>query len=83
MCAYLTKAIDLGLNRNSDNWKIHGEDLFNAEETQTRRQIWWVCVLADRLVYVSDRLITDCLIQFFRYGSIYMGKNQRSRSDSS
>lgn len=41
-------AIDLGMNRNSDNWKIHGAEMFDEEETQTRRQIWWVCILSDR-----------------------------------
>ncbi|KAF9567781.1 hypothetical protein CPC08DRAFT_739993 [Agrocybe pediades] len=41
-------AYDLGLNCDSSNWKMHGHDLFSAEETQTRRQIWWVCVQTDR-----------------------------------
>ncbi|KAK0481545.1 fungal-specific transcription factor domain-containing protein [Armillaria novae-zelandiae] len=52
-------AIDLGLNRNSDHWKIHGEDMFSPEETQTRRQIWWVCTLADRYgsIYMGRPII--------------------------
>jgi len=29
---------------------MHGHDLFSPEETQTRRQIWWVCVQTDRYV---------------------------------
>lgn len=41
-------AFDLGLNCDSTNWKIHGHDLFAPQETQTRRQIWWACCLADR-----------------------------------
>ncbi|KAJ7597406.1 fungal-specific transcription factor domain-containing protein [Mycena floridula] len=41
-------AIDLGLNCNSDNWKVHGHALFSAQETQIRRQIWWACMIADR-----------------------------------
>ncbi|KAF8899084.1 fungal-specific transcription factor domain-containing protein [Infundibulicybe gibba] len=41
-------AMDLGLNCDSANWKIHGRDLFSIEESQTRRQIWWTCFLADR-----------------------------------
>ncbi|KAI3622119.1 hypothetical protein WG66_015820 [Moniliophthora roreri] len=41
-------AMDLGLNCNSDHWKQHGHDLFARDETQTRRQIWWMCCLADR-----------------------------------
>ncbi|KAF9270701.1 hypothetical protein L218DRAFT_993268 [Marasmius fiardii PR-910] len=41
-------AIDLGLNTNSDRWQQHGHDLFARDETQTRRQIWWICCLADR-----------------------------------
>ncbi|KAJ7170147.1 fungal-specific transcription factor domain-containing protein [Mycena filopes] len=44
-------AIDLGLNCNLGDWKSgDGEQrlLFGPEETQTRRQIWWACCLADR-----------------------------------
>ncbi|KAJ7675340.1 fungal-specific transcription factor domain-containing protein [Mycena rosella] len=43
-------AIDLGLNCNLGDWKSgSGEQtLFSAEETQTRRQIWWACCVADR-----------------------------------
>ncbi|KXN88828.1 Nitrogen assimilation transcription factor nirA [Leucoagaricus sp. SymC.cos] len=42
------KAFDLGLNCDSSKWKVHGHDLFSQEETQTRRQVWWACILADR-----------------------------------
>ncbi|KDR85752.1 hypothetical protein GALMADRAFT_384548 [Galerina marginata CBS 339.88] len=41
-------AFDIGLNCDSSKWKMHGHDLFSPEETQTRRQIWWACVLTDR-----------------------------------
>ncbi|KAI5898203.1 uncharacterized protein SCHCODRAFT_02611397 [Schizophyllum commune H4-8] len=41
-------AIDLGLNCDPGSWKIHGHMLFAPEEIQTRRQIWWTCMLADR-----------------------------------
>ncbi|TFK41823.1 fungal-specific transcription factor domain-containing protein [Crucibulum laeve] len=41
-------AFDLGLNCDSTTWKLHGHNLFSAEEIQTRRQIWWCCVAADR-----------------------------------
>lgn len=27
---------------------MHGHELFSAEEAQTRRQIWWACILTDR-----------------------------------
>ncbi|KAG7099704.1 hypothetical protein E1B28_001524 [Marasmius oreades] len=52
-------AIDLGLNTNSDRWKQHGHDLFARDETQTRRQIWWICCLADRYgsVYMGRPII--------------------------
>ncbi|KAL0576702.1 hypothetical protein V5O48_005269 [Marasmius crinis-equi] len=52
-------AIDLGLNSNSDRWKQHGHDLFARDETQTRRQIWWICCLADRYgsVYMGRPII--------------------------
>ena len=46
--SYFVQAIDLGMNCNSDTWKMHGHPLFTAEETQIRRQIWWACVLTDR-----------------------------------
>lgn len=42
------QAFDLGLNCDSSKWKMHGHELFSAEETQTRRQIWWACVMTDR-----------------------------------
>lgn len=42
------QAFDLGLNCDSATWKMHGHDLFSPEETQTRRQIWWACILTDR-----------------------------------
>ncbi|KAL1671763.1 fungal-specific transcription factor domain-containing protein [Schizophyllum commune] len=41
-------AIDLGLNRDPCSWQEHEHVLFAPEEIQTRRQIWWTCVLADR-----------------------------------
>ncbi|KII93670.1 hypothetical protein PLICRDRAFT_35889 [Plicaturopsis crispa FD-325 SS-3] len=41
-------ALDLGLNRNADKWKIQGKDLFSAEEKQVRKQIWWICCSADK-----------------------------------
>ncbi|KAJ7103261.1 fungal-specific transcription factor domain-containing protein [Mycena belliarum] len=43
-------AIDLGLNCNLGEWKSSNSEqtLFTTEETQTRRQIWWACCLADR-----------------------------------
>ncbi|KAF7337482.1 Zn(2)-C6 fungal-type domain-containing protein [Mycena sanguinolenta] len=43
-------AHDLGLNCNLADWKSGSSDhtLFTPEETQTRRQIWWACCLADR-----------------------------------
>ncbi|KAF5388613.1 hypothetical protein D9757_004721 [Collybiopsis confluens] len=41
-------AVDLGLHRNSDQWKHHGHNLFSKDEVQTRRQIWWCCCLGDR-----------------------------------
>lgn len=65
--------MDLGLNRDSTNWKLHGHDLFSAEETQTRRQIWWSCCVADRwvLAYKVEAAVLINLI--WRYGSVYMG----------
>ncbi|KAF8910155.1 fungal-specific transcription factor domain-containing protein [Gymnopilus junonius] len=52
-------AFDLGLNCDSSKWKMHGHDLFSAEETQTRRQIWWACILTDRYgsVYMGRPLM--------------------------
>lgn len=49
--------------------------MFTAEETQTRRQIWWVCCLADRLVACFSPFETTTDIWLVdRYGSIYMGE---------
>ncbi|KAJ6503261.1 fungal-specific transcription factor domain-containing protein [Mycena vitilis] len=43
-------AIDLGLNCNLTDWKSGSGQhrLFGPQETQTRRQIWWACLVADR-----------------------------------
>ncbi|KAF9015674.1 fungal-specific transcription factor domain-containing protein [Cyathus striatus] len=41
-------AFDLGLNCDSSRWKLHGRELFSPEERQTRSQIWWGCMVADR-----------------------------------
>lgn len=44
------QAFDLGMNCDSTDWRINGQDLFTREELQTRRQIWWSCYLVDRYV---------------------------------
>ncbi|CAK5280628.1 unnamed protein product [Mycena citricolor] len=43
-------ANDLGLNCNLSEWRNHSSTtkLFGPEETQTRRQIWWTCLVCDR-----------------------------------
>ncbi|PCH33995.1 hypothetical protein WOLCODRAFT_87174 [Wolfiporia cocos MD-104 SS10] len=45
----LRMAIDLGLNRNADNWTTGGQELFNSVEKQIRKQIWWSCCITDKL----------------------------------
>jgi Fungal specific transcription factor domain len=40
-------AQDLGLNRNADRWQYRGNDLFNSQEKQMRKQLWFACVMAD------------------------------------
>ncbi|KAI0962057.1 hypothetical protein AcV7_000982 [Taiwanofungus camphoratus] len=45
----LRMALDLGLNRNADNWTEHGQPLFSPVEKQTRKQIWWCCCITDKL----------------------------------
>ena len=61
--ANVRQAYDLGLNCDSSKWKIHDRDLFSPEESQTRRQIWWACVLADRYgrlsLSCSSQTLTD------------------------
>ncbi|KAI0094285.1 fungal-specific transcription factor domain-containing protein [Irpex rosettiformis] len=43
-------AIDLGLNRDAENWKDeNGQDLFSPIEKQIRRQIWWSCCISDKI----------------------------------
>lgn len=46
----LRMALDLGLNRNADNWTEHGQPLFSPVEKQTRKQIWWCCCITDKCV---------------------------------
>ncbi|KAF8971739.1 fungal-specific transcription factor domain-containing protein [Flammula alnicola] len=46
--AFILVLASNGLNCDSSKWKMHGHDLFSPEETQTRRQIWWACILTDR-----------------------------------
>ncbi|PCH43468.1 hypothetical protein WOLCODRAFT_164462 [Wolfiporia cocos MD-104 SS10] len=41
-------ALDLGMNRNSDQWQHKGKTLFTPAQTRIRRQIWWACCLADK-----------------------------------
>ncbi|KAG9314135.1 hypothetical protein JVU11DRAFT_4920 [Chiua virens] len=41
-------AIDLGLNRASDNWQCNGRRIFSDEENQERKQTWWACCIADK-----------------------------------
>ncbi|EPQ54209.1 hypothetical protein GLOTRDRAFT_122008 [Gloeophyllum trabeum ATCC 11539] len=45
-------AQDLGLHRALDNWQYQGKELFSAEDTQIRRQVWWCCNIADKYVSV-------------------------------
>ncbi|KAK1234865.1 hypothetical protein PQX77_001959 [Marasmius sp. AFHP31] len=68
-------AIDLGLNSNSQHWKQHGHDLFSRDETQIRRQIWWICCLADRYgsVYMGRSiLIPEALVDL--HGPVLEGR---------
>lgn len=45
----LRMAVDLGMNRNADNWKDRGRDIFTPVEKQLRKQIWWSCCITDKL----------------------------------
>ncbi|PIL31806.1 transcription factor [Ganoderma sinense ZZ0214-1] len=46
----LRMAIDLGMNRNADNWTIDGKHpLFTDVEKQIRKHIWWSCCISDKL----------------------------------
>ncbi|TFK94392.1 hypothetical protein K466DRAFT_476476 [Polyporus arcularius HHB13444] len=43
-------AIDLGMNRNADNWTIDGtRPIFTDVEKQIRKHIWWSCCISDKL----------------------------------
>jgi hypothetical protein len=50
-------AQDLGLNRNADKWQYRGNDLFNSQEKQMRKQLWFACVMADEYsaVYMGQQ----------------------------
>ncbi|CDO75511.1 hypothetical protein BN946_scf184935.g47 [Trametes cinnabarina] len=44
------QAIDLGMNRNADNWTIDGKTpVFSDAEKQIRKHIWWTCCICDKL----------------------------------
>ncbi|KAI1788821.1 fungal-specific transcription factor domain-containing protein [Ganoderma leucocontextum] len=46
----LRMAVDLGMNRNADNWTIDGKQpLFTEVEKQIRKHIWWSCCISDKL----------------------------------
>ncbi|KAI0915794.1 hypothetical protein AcV5_003616 [Taiwanofungus camphoratus] len=44
----LRMAVDLGLNRNAENWQHNGDVLFTPSENNIRRRIWWATCLADK-----------------------------------
>ncbi len=51
---YFIQAIDLGLNRDGDNWKdSSGRDVWTPIEKQIRKQIWWSCCITDKCVAIS------------------------------
>ena len=50
MLMLTVQAVDLGLNRNADNWKYEGRELFNPMEKQIRKQIWWSVCITDKYV---------------------------------
>ena len=50
MLMLTVQAVDLGLNRNADNWKYEGRELFNPMEKQIRKQIWWSVCITDKCV---------------------------------
>ncbi|OCH86052.1 hypothetical protein OBBRIDRAFT_761980 [Obba rivulosa] len=45
----LRMAIDLGMNRNADNWTNEDRELFSPIEKQIRKQMWWSCCITDKL----------------------------------
>ncbi|KAI0652011.1 fungal-specific transcription factor domain-containing protein [Trametes meyenii] len=46
----LRMAIDLGMNRNADNWTTDGTTpVFTDAEKQIRKHIWWSCCICDKL----------------------------------
>ncbi|KAF8260725.1 fungal-specific transcription factor domain-containing protein [Lactarius quietus] len=40
-------AQDLGLHRDATNWQMSGSKMFNTQELQARKQMWWACSRAD------------------------------------
>ena len=49
-CFPLPKAQDLGMHRNSENWARDGEPIFSSVEQQSRKRIWYACVVMDKYV---------------------------------
>ncbi|KAI0756844.1 fungal-specific transcription factor domain-containing protein [Daedaleopsis nitida] len=46
----LRMAVDLGMNRNADNWTTDGKQpVFTDVEKRVRKHIWWSCCTSDKL----------------------------------
>ena len=47
----MSQAVDLGMNRNADNWTTDGtQPIFTDVEKQIRKHIWWSCCISDKYV---------------------------------
>jgi hypothetical protein len=41
-------ALDLGLNRSTEDWKVGGKSILSPAEMESRKRIWWACCITDK-----------------------------------
>lgn len=41
-------ALDLGLNRSTEDWKVGGKHILSPTEMESRKRIWWACCITDK-----------------------------------
>jgi hypothetical protein len=42
------QALDLGLNRSTEDWKVGGKHILSANDMESRKRIWWACCITDK-----------------------------------
>jgi hypothetical protein len=66
-------AQDLGMHKSAERWQLRvGRRIFSEKEMQTRKRIWWACVIMDRYVsaYIGRSLPLFCAEVWFADAAI-------------